>query len=39
MKYEGCWKNGKQDGEGTHILENKHEYQGVWKDGEWMNWI
>lgn len=29
-KYEGSWKNGKQEGRGIQILESGDELKGIW---------
>ena len=42
-KYEGTWKNGKEDGKWTDWYENgQKEYEGTYKDGKldgiWIKW-
>lgn len=31
--YEGNWRNGEEDGQGTLIVKGKFEIEGLWKDG------
>jgi hypothetical protein len=38
-RYEGYWKNGKQDGEGKYILPNAVTKIGIWEDGKRIRWI
>ena len=35
-KYEGLWKNGQQDGEGTIIQSNGSKKTGLWQKGEFI---
>jgi hypothetical protein len=32
-RYDGSWKNGKQDGEGQYTSEDGITITGLWKDG------
>ena len=36
--YQGEFKNGKRDGKGTLLLPNGISYQGIWKEGIWIQW-
>ena len=34
IMYVGDWKDGKQNGQGTHTLPDGEKYVGEWRDGE-----
>ena len=35
--YEGEWKEGEKDGQGTHTWSSGNVYEGEWKGGEMWN--
>ena len=36
-RYEGEWKEGEKDGQGTHTWSSGNVYEGEWKGGEMWN--
>ncbi len=38
-RYEGFWKDGKQDGQGKYYLKNGTSKFAEWEDGKRVRWI
>lgn len=37
-RYEGYWRDGKQNGKGKYILQDGSIRSGVWEDGKRIRW-